>query len=277
MSDGRIRVRNSARHWQALHFADPQELLALGQEAEALGFAGIALGDHLLLPEQWQSSYPYTADGKVAMSPHVDFPDPWVSFGALATQTRHLLFTTWVYILPLRDVFTVAKSVATLDRLAPGRTLFGIGVGWLAEEFHAAGLDFTTRGGRTDEMLDALERLWTGGPSTFHGDHFDFHDVYLRPTPAQPVSICVGGHTRKALERAARHDGWYALAVERADFLLQLQEVEGLRRSLGRESRPFTVMTMLDPGADHAECEELARLGVTDIVFQPPVSARDLP
>lgn len=119
MSDGRARARNTARHWQALHFADPQELLALGQEAEALGFAGIALGDHLLLPERWQSPYPYTADGKVAMSPHVDFPDPWVSFAALATQTRHLMFTTWVYILPLRDIFTVAKSVATPRPLCP--------------------------------------------------------------------------------------------------------------------------------------------------------------
>ena len=95
MSDGGVSERGSVRHWQALHFANPRELLALGQAAEALGFTGIALGDHLLLPAEWQSPYPYTPDGKVAMSPHVDFPDPWVSFAALAMQTRQLKFTTY--------------------------------------------------------------------------------------------------------------------------------------------------------------------------------------
>jgi probable F420-dependent oxidoreductase len=276
MSEPQATSTEPVRHWQALHFADPQELLALGQEAERLGFTGIALGDHLVLPVEWQSPYPYTPDGRVAMSPLVDFPDPWVSFAAIAMQTTRLKFATWVYILPLRDVFTVAKSVATLDRLAPGRTLFGIGVGWLAEEFRAAGLDFTTRGRRTDEMLEALERLWTGGPVSFHGEHLDFDDVYLRPVPAQPVPICVGGHTRVALQRAARHDGWFALAVDRAGLLSQLQTLQGIRKELGREGAPFTVMTMLGADADHAECEELVRLGVTDIVFQPPVSVPDL-
>ena len=275
-SDGGVSERGSVRHWQALHFANPRELLALGQAAEALGFTGIALGDHLLLPAEWQSPYPYTPDGKVAMSPHVDFPDPWVSFAALAMHTRQLKFTTWVYILPLRDVFTVAKSVATLDRLAPGRTVFGIGVGWLAEEFRASGLEFTRRGRRTDEMLQALALLWTGGPSTFHGEHLDFHHVYLRPVPEQSIPICIGGHSSAALGRAAAHDGWFALSVAPADFVLQLREVQERRKSLGRDGRPFTVMTMVGPEADHAECEEFARLGVTDIVFQPPMSG-DLP
>src|SRR5205814_1858894 len=90
MTDQGLRQRESVRHWQALHFADPQELLVLGREAERLGFSGIALGDHLLLPGSWQSPYPYTANGKVAMPIDVDFPDPWVSFAALATQTQRL-------------------------------------------------------------------------------------------------------------------------------------------------------------------------------------------
>jgi probable F420-dependent oxidoreductase len=268
--------REPVRHWQALHFADPQELLVLGQVAEEEGFTGIALGDHLLLPASWESPYPYTADGRVAMSPLVDFPDPWVTFGALAMRTTRLKFTTWVYILPLRDVFTVAKSIATFDRLAPGRLLFGVGVGWLSEEFEATGLDFRQRGRRTDEMLEALGQLWTGAAVSYHGRHVDFDNVYLRPAPEHRIPICVGGHTRVALERAARHDGWYGLAVERSQLVAEIAEVQELRRRSGRAGDDFTIMVSVAPNTDHEECDALARLGVTDVVFSPPAPTLSL-
>jgi probable F420-dependent oxidoreductase len=263
-------------YWQALHFADPQQLVALGREAEALGFTGIALGDHLLVPDQWTSPYPYTPDGRVAMPKDVDFPDPWVSFAAIVAHTERLLLTTWVYVLPLRDVFSVAKSVATLDRLAPGRTVFGIGVGWLEEEFRAAGIDFAGRGRRTDEMLEAMARLWTGEAVEFHGDHVDFDAARLRPMPAGPVPITVGGHTRPALRRAARHDGWFALAVSRTDLEAQLAELAELRREADRADAPYMIMAMVGDDADPAECAELRALGVTDICFSPPVTQPDL-
>jgi probable F420-dependent oxidoreductase len=262
--------------WQALHFADPQELVALAREAEALGFTGVAVGDHLLVPDQWDSPYPYTADGKVGMPKDADFPDPWVAFAAIAAHTGHLRLTPWVYVLPLRDVFTVAKSLATLDRIAPGRTTLAIGVGWLEEEFRAAGIDFRSRGRRTDEMLEAMRRLWTGDAVEFHGDHVDFDAVRLRPVPAGRIPITVGGHTRPALRRAARHDGWFALAVSRTDLTAQLAELAELRREAGTADAPYQIMAMASPDAGPDDCAELAALGVTDVCFSPPITQPDL-
>ena len=269
-------VPSSMGVWQALHFADPQELVALGREAEALGFTGVAVGDHLLVPDQWDSPYPYTPDGRVAMPKDADFPDPWVAFAAIAAHTERLRLTPWVYVLPLRDVFTVAKSIATLDRLAPGRTMFGIGVGWLEEEFRAAGIDFASRGRRTDEMLEAMRLLWTGDAVEFHGDHVDFAPARLRPVPAGRIPITVGGHTRPALRRAARHDGWFALVVSREDLTAQLAELAELRREAGTADRPYTIMAMAGGEAGPEEVAELAALGVTDVCFAPPVVEPDL-
>jgi probable F420-dependent oxidoreductase len=263
-------------YWQALHFADPAELVALGREAEALGFTGVAVGDHLLVPDEWDSPYPYTPDGKVGMPKDADFPDPWVSFAALAAVTERILLTPWVYVLPLRDAFTVAKSIATLDRLAPGRTTLAIGVGWLEEEFRAAGIDFASRGKRTDEMLEAMRLLWTGDAVEFHGDHVDFAPARLRPVPAGPIPVTVGGHTRPALRRAARHDGWFALAVSRTDLVAQLAELQALREEAGTADRPFQVMAMAPPDAGPDQCAELVALGVTDVCFSPPIVEPDL-
>jgi probable F420-dependent oxidoreductase len=254
-------------HWQALHFADPRELVLLGRVAEDLGYTGIALGDHLVLPDTWETRYPYSASGRVRMRPETMFPDPWVTFGALASQTEHLKFATWVYILALRDIFTVAKSIATVDHLAPGRTLFGVGLGWLAEEFDAAQVPFSSRGQRTDEMIEALQVLWQGGPASYAGEHLAFRDVHVQPTPVSPVPICVGGHSRPALRRAARHDGWFVLNQHRGHLAEDLKALDDLRGEQGRADQPFTVMVMVPPGTPHEECERLEALGVTDVVF----------
>jgi probable F420-dependent oxidoreductase len=254
-------------HWQALHFADPRELVLLGRVAEDLGYTGIALGDHLVLPDSWDTRYPYSASGRVRMRPQTMFPDPWVTFGALASQTETLKFATWVYILALRDIFTVAKSIATLDHLAPGRTLFGVGLGWLEEEFDAAQVPFGSRGQLTDEMIEGLQALWRGGPASYEGEQVEFRDVHVQPTPLAPIPICVGGHSRAALRRAARHDGWFVLAQHREHLADDLPTLDELREREGRADEPFTVMVMVPPGTPHEECERLAGLGVTDVVF----------
>jgi probable F420-dependent oxidoreductase len=258
------------RHWQALHFAEPRELVLLGRVAEDLGYTGIALGDHLVLPNSWDTRYPYSGDGRVRMQPQTMFPDPWVTVGALAAQTEHLKFATWVYILALRDIFAVAKSIATVDHLAPGRTLFGVGLGWLAEEFEAANVPFGARGRITDEMLEGLQEIWAGGPASYEGEALSFRDVHVQPTPLEQNPICVGGHSKPALRRAARHDGWFVLPQHRPHLADDLKELDALRDDLGRADDPFTVMVMLPPGTPHEECERLAEIGVTDVVLSQP-------
>ena len=102
--------------------------------------------------------------------------------------------------------------MATLDLLSHGRTILGIGSGWLKEEFDALGLDFHPRGARTDEAMQALRALWNDNPSSFHGKQFNFGPVMSFPKPAQKggVPIHVGGHSPAAARRAGRlGDGFF--------------------------------------------------------------------
>jgi probable F420-dependent oxidoreductase len=259
-------------HWYALHMSATAELVPLAVAAEELGYTGIALGDHLLLTARWSSAYPYSADGRVAMDPTAPFPDTWVALGAIAARTERLRMTTWVFVLPLRDPFTVARSVATLDVLSGGRFDFGIGVGWLEEEFAAAGIPFARRGARTDEMVAVLRDLWTGEPVSHHGEAFAYDDVIVRPAVDHPVPLYVGGHTDVALRRAARLDGWYALQLDRAALAERIGRYRELRAEVGSPG-PGRVVAMADDAAGAADVEALAALGVDAVVFRP-VDAR---
>src|SRR5207248_504859 len=121
--------------WLGLALTNATHLLPLARKAEALGFAGVALGDHLLIPETLSSPYPYTPDGKVSrITWTADFPDVWVAIGAMAATTTRLRFLTDVYILPLRNPLIVAKAVATAAVLSGDRVILGVGSGWLREE-----------------------------------------------------------------------------------------------------------------------------------------------
>ena len=130
---------------------------------------------------------------------------------ALATLTEHLVFTTGIYIAPLRDLMTVAKTTATAAVLSDDRLRLGVGVGWSKEEFDQTGQDFDTRGKRLDEMIAALRALWRPGYVEFHGDYYDVPECQMEPSPSAAVPIIGGGHSPVALRRtAALCDGWIA-------------------------------------------------------------------
>jgi probable F420-dependent oxidoreductase len=255
--------------WQAIHFARIEDLPEIAQSAEELGITGLAFGDHQVLPSRRTSSYPYSKDGSVQLPSSAPFPDPWVVASAMAMVTTKLRFTTDVYVLPLRDPFTVAKSVATAARLSGGRVELGVGVGWLEEEFVATGMDFHSRGRRTDEMLAVMHALWAGGPITFHGEFFHFDEIELSPVPLSPIPVLIGGHSDNALRRAASHDGWIALGLpseERARLIVRLQE---LLEHKGREPSGFPVMAASRDQIDTRTFDALEESGVTSIVSAP--------
>src|SRR3546814_10769184 len=108
------------------------------------------------------------------------------------------------------DRFAAARAVATVQDLAEGRFLFGVGTGWMREEFDAVGEALDGRGGRTDEMIEVMQELWTGAPVEHHGRHYDFPAVQLAPAPPE-VPLVFGGTTLPALRRTARFGrGWLA-------------------------------------------------------------------
>lgn len=200
------------RYCNTGRYVDPAKAIELVQAGEAAGFESAWTVEHTVIPADYQSAYPYSADGKMAGGAN-DFPLPdpivWMAFVAAATSTIKL--ATGILILPQHNPVITAKQIATLDQLSGGRVLLGIGVGWLEEEFRALGVEFADRGKRTDEYIRAMRCLWTEEAPSFHGDFVQFDRAYCRPQPAQgSVPIIVGGHSRAAARRAGRiGDGFF--------------------------------------------------------------------
>lgn len=215
--------------WLSLGFLPFDQLVPLAQAAERSGFAGVSLPDHLVFPERRSSAYPYSRDGSVVWPAQTPWPDPWVAVAAMAQATDRLALGTGVQILPLREPFALAKSIATAWEISGGRLQCGFGAGWLREEYEAVGVDFETRGRRMNQMLEILPRLWTGEPVDFQGEDFSFESVRMCP-PAVGVPILIGGNTKTAMRRAARHDGWIGAhtSLDESEALIaQLAEIRG--------------------------------------------------
>jgi probable F420-dependent oxidoreductase len=247
--------------WLTAGSVDVEHLVPIAAAADEAGFGGIALGDHLVFPETISSPYPYSPDGGVRWMPDTPWPDPWVSFAAMASVTRRLRFTTAVYVAPLRDPFNLAKLTSTASVLSQGRLSCGFGSGWMKEEFDLVGLDFEHRGARFDEMLEVLRRLWSGDMVEFHGRFYDFGPVQMSPPAAdRRIPILLGGNTRRALERAARYDGWIGVHKDPAATAATVERLRALRTSSDERNEPFEIATVVIRGASQAA--PLADLGV---------------
>jgi probable F420-dependent oxidoreductase len=234
------------KFWQVVSFAEPEQLLDVARAAEAAGFHGILLSDHLFFPEKLVSRYPYAADGRPGFDATTPFPDPWATIAAMAAVTTRLRFATMVYILPLRHPLEVAKTVGTVALLSGGRVALGCGAGWIREEYDALGVDFATRGRRFDEMIGVLRTLWGGGMVEHHGPCFDLPRLAMSPAPPAPIPIWIGGLAPAALRRAARlGDGWIGTGQTPDEAAHLLAELARLRREAGRASAPFETIVPL--------------------------------
>jgi len=173
-----------------------------------MGFAGIALPDHVAMPKGYTAVHP---SGERHIEHHTRFPDTLISAATILASTERLRVMSYIYVLPMREPFSVARQVATLCAQSGHRFDFGVGAGWCEDEFRVLGQDFHTRGARMDEMLAILRGFWEQGEFGFHGRFFDFPVVGQEPRPGQRVPVWIGGKSRAALRRAARHDGWLGM------------------------------------------------------------------
>lgn len=250
------------RFWQCLAMLDMRELPRLARHAEELGFEGISLGEHLVTFASQYDRYDYSANALILWYPETDWPDPWVQIGALSQVTTRLRFLTTVYVLPLRDPFNAAKAIATAANLASGRVVLGVGVGWQATEFEIVGQDFKTRGRRTDEMLEVMQKLWTGEIVAHEGRDYRFPPLQMSPGVAGGVPVWVGGTSASALARAARHDGWCGALHSRDELAGLIRGLGAARAERGLSLAGFEIATSLADD-DEATIESARELGVT--------------
>ena len=190
-------------------FQPPQDLIPLALAAEEFGFEALSFSDHVVYPETLDTPYPYTADGSRRYDETTEFPDPWVVAGALSSVTTRLRFTTNAFVLPMRNPFLAAKQIATAAAMSGSRITLTIGVGWSNIEFELVGQSFARRGARADEMLEVMQKLWSGEMIDHEGEFYRFDRLRLTPPlPSSPIPVWVGGISDRALRRAARNDGW---------------------------------------------------------------------
>ena len=267
MSDHEVRFH------QAVAFLPTSQILPMAKACDGLGYGGMYVSDHMFNPRQRTSRYTYSKaeDGAPGWEDHTPWPDPMSVISACAGATENLLFTTGIYIAPLRDLMTVAKSVGTTAFLSGNRLRLGIGVGWSKEEFDLTGQDFANRGKRLDEMIVALRALWSGGWVEFHGDFYDVPECQMEPAPTEPVPFICGGHSPVALRRTAELcDGWIAAgAYSEEEAWIHLAELHDALDKAGRDKDDFTVYLSLNERPSVDLYRRFADAGVTDFVCAP--------
>lgn len=249
----------------------------LGRCAEDMGFESIWAVDHVVMCPEYESRYPYDPSGRSPFHENVIQPDPliWLAWVAAATTTIKL--GTGILILPLRNPLVLAKEVASLDRLSGGRLLLGIGVGWVEEESDAVGMDFSNRGHRCDDYIEAMRALWNSPVSSYQGEHVSFESVVSQPKPATDggVPILVGGHSRAAARRAGRlGNGFYPLGVFGPELDELLAVMAESAREAGRDPDEIEITVAGAPNRDLAEaCREQ---GIGRFLISPSTGDLDL-
>lgn len=246
-------------------FEPMDQLLDIARIAETCGYHGLGLADHVAVPRAFESVHP---SGENPFTADSSFPDTFTTISAMAAVTERLRFMSYVYVLPMRDPFSVAKQVGTAACLSGGRVAFGVGAGWLTEEIALLGVDPRTRGARMDEMLEIITDLWRDGRAEHHGRFFDFAEVGMFPVPPEPPPVWVGGRSDAALRRAVRHDGWLGMNYDLDEIDRLLAELTRLREQEGTGD-DFEVFVIANEAPSPGLLHRLEDAGVTSTMVMP--------
>lgn len=258
------------RFWLVLMgVSELDELIALSQHAEACGFHGVTYADHLVMPTEIKSPYPYSESGEFFWPIEAPWPDCWITLSLLGAATTKLKLASNIYLAGLRDPFTVARAVGTASAFTNGRIVCGVSAGWLEEEFNAAQIDFRSRGRRLDEIIEVCRKLWTGDIVDHQGEFFQFDSVILRPAPPAPVPIWSGGMSKPALRRAATNDGWLGIPISADDNIAIVKRMKDIRAEKGLPEEGFSPCISLAGRLDADEAARLKAAGIRDLSAMP--------
>jgi len=193
-----------------------ENVMAVAQRAEALGYTYLGVSDHLIVPTRTGQRYRYTADGLWPGAGLGECFDVLATLAFLAGCTQRIKLLSSVVVVPYRPAVLAAKLFMTADVLSGGRVIAGVGSGWWNEEFEALGAPpFAERGAVTDEYLAAWRELWCEERPKFEGKYSKFDSVLSAPRPASGTGLpfWVGGESGAALRRTVKFgDAWYPVS-----------------------------------------------------------------
>jgi probable F420-dependent oxidoreductase len=248
-------------------FAGPDAIVAFSQKAEELGFDSLWMTDHIALPVDVTTKYPYREDGQFFWPPETPYLDTILTLTWAAAATSRIEVGTSVLIAGWHHPVNTAKALATLDQLNGGRTIVAIGTGWMREQFEILGSPFETRGARTTEYIALLKHLWSEDLIDFQGEHFQFGGFKFYPKPARKPSIPVwcGGKSDGVLRRVAKvADGWHPLYINPDELETKLKQLAIYLDEQGRTMDEITLSArpVTQAELDATTVERYAELGV---------------
>ncbi len=251
---------------------------ALAKALEARGFESVWAPEHSHIPLSRRSPWP---GGAELPKQYYDVMDPFVTLTAAAAATSSLKVGTGVCLVNQRDPIQTAKLVASIDQVSGGRFLFGIGVGWNAEEMEDHGTVFATRAKLVRERVEAMKAIWTRSKPEYSGEFVNFGPMMVWPKPVQKPHppVIVGGAYPHGARRAVRYgDGWIPLAGrpgQYGDVFETVPKFLALLKEAGREPAACPVSIFSAP----EEADTLKRyrdLGIARVAVGLPAAGEDV-
>lgn len=239
--------------------ASVEDFIEAAKAAEELGYHSVWINDHVVIPSQFSSKYPYSADGRPSFTPDDSFYDPFVLLAAVASYTKTIKLGTSVVVIPHRPPILTAKAVATLDVISRGRFIFGLGVGWFAEELELLGVSYKDRAKISRSYLDMMKSLWTENRLQLTNAAGQSMEVGFAPKPVQKPypPLWFGGESRPALRRVAQQgDGWFPAFISPEEFTAKAEELKQLCAEEGRDFASLTIC-VFSPNRAHATLDAI--------------------
>ena len=251
---------------------------AFARAAEERGFESIWFAEHSHIPVSPATPTPPEPGQPGLGREYYAVADPFVGLAMAAAVTSRLRIGTGICLVPQRDVFQMAKEVATLDLFSNGRFLFGVGGGWNRPEIEDHGTDPDVRFAVMRERIEAMKALWTEEKAEYHGQHVDFGPCYAWPKPQQQPHppVHVGGAGLRAIRRAVRYgDGWIPLMGSGEDDPVDLMpRLHEALEEAGRDPAAFEVSIYFCP-PDPAVLERCRDAGITRVLLPTPSQSAD--
>ncbi len=249
----------------------------MAAELESAGFESLWVSDHIVLPSEIGSRYPFADDGRATWATDTPYFDALIALALIAEATERATIGTAVLVLPLRAPVVFAKQAASIDVASRGRLRLGVGAGWLEEEFDALDVPFAGRGKRLDEWISLIRDCWTGTPGPFESELYRLPaGVLCLPRPAHRIPFLVGGHSPAALRRAGQiGDGWLAQqslpALDPDELARAIAVMRVAAADAGRDDAGLEVVLRIVEASGRSEelavrLPELASAGVGEIV-----------
>lgn len=258
--------------------SDPELIVTAAQIAEEHEFASFLVGEHVVLFPEYASRYPYASSGRL-QDGAAGILELFLSLTWIAAHTSRIRIGTGICIAAQRQPLYTAKQVSDLDYLSGGRLDFGIGIGWLREEYEALGVPWERRGVRTRECVEMMKSLWCDEVSEYGGEFYKLPPCLFNPKPVQKPHppIYFGGESDAALRRVAElGDGWLGFRVKPDQLIERLAQLDVFLAEAGRSRDDIKIHVWPEVKAERPEDLAVYRdAGVDQVSFMYFGRSRD--